>query len=101
MLADAIAQQIAGEQRACAQDRQRRDELRQMQVRLDEVATEMKVVRAGLKDAEESATGLRSQRDAVAALADRKEAELRTIYGSRAWRVVSALRSLKGRVARG
>ncbi len=100
-LADALAQQIAGEQRACALDRQRRDELRQLHVRLDELATEMNAMQAARKDAEESATSLRSQRDAAAALADRKEAELRTIYGSRAWRVVAALRSLKGRVVRG
>lgn len=100
-LADALAQQIAGEQRACALDRQRRDELRQLHVRLDELATEMRTMRAAQKDEEEMATSLRSQRDAAAALADRKEAELQTIYGSRAWRVVAALRSLKGRVVRG
>ena len=101
MLADAIAQQIAGEQRAATQDRQRRDELRQMQARLDEAAAELETVRAGLKEEEGKGSGLRSQRDALAGLADHKEAELRAIYGSRAWRLISALRALTGRSSGG
>jgi 2-polyprenyl-3-methyl-5-hydroxy-6-metoxy-1,4-benzoquinol methylase len=101
MLADALAQQIAGEQRLATQDRQRRDELRQMQARLDESAAELEIVRAGLKEAEAKLPGLRSEREELAALADRKEAELQAIYGSRAWRLISALRTLTGRSSRG